>query len=76
MTSFSKVLQNIFKVMCCDQTTIEISTLPVICIFKGSNQILYVIFQNSGIFISFVTSLSSNWVNRAQSFVSCLEGDI
>ena len=70
ITSFSKVLQNSLNVICCDQTT-ETSTLPAICIFKRSNPILLLIFQNSGIFISFVTSLSPNWVKRVQSCISC-----
>ena len=56
-------------------TTIETSTLPAIYIFKRSNLIFQLIFQNSGIFISFVTSLSPNWVKRTQSCISCIEGD-
>ena len=67
MTSFSKIFQNSFKVIYRDQTTIETSTLLAICIFKRPNPILYLIFQNSGTFISAVTSLSLNWVKRAQS---------
>ena len=35
-----KVLQNRFKVIYCDQTTIETSTLPAISMFKRSNPIL------------------------------------
>ena len=67
MTSFSKVLQSSFKVMYRDQTTIETSTLPVIYIFKRSNPILWLIFQNSETFISFVRSLSLNWVKLTES---------
>ena len=73
--SFSNVLQNNFKVIYRDQTTIETFTLPAICIFKRSNPILYLIFQNSVIFVSFVTSLSPNRVKRAQGCISCIEGD-
>ena len=40
MMSFSKVLQNSFKVIYCNQATTETFTLPVICIFKRSNPIL------------------------------------
>ena len=40
MTLFSNVLQNSFKVIYGDQTTMETSTLPVICIFKRSNRII------------------------------------
>ena len=58
MTSFSKVLQKSFKVIYRDQT----STLSVISMFKRSNPILDLSFQNSVIFISFVTSLSPNCV--------------
>ena len=50
-----------------DQTTIETSTLPVIYIFKRSNPILWLIFQNSETFISFVRSLSLNWVKLTES---------
>ena len=67
MTLFSKVLQSSFKVMYRDQTTIETSTLPVIYIFKRSNPILWLIFQNSETFISFVRSLSLNWVKLTES---------
>ena len=58
-----------------DQTTIETSTLPVIYIFKRSNPILWLIFQNSETFISFVRSLSLNWVKLTESCISCTEGD-
>ena len=44
MTSFFSVLQNSFKVIYRDQTTIETSTLPAICIFKRSNLIFLVNF--------------------------------
>ena len=70
-----EVLQNNFKVIYYDQTTIETSTRPAVCIFKRSNPIVELIFQNSGIFISFVTSVSPNWTKRAQSCMSCIEGD-
>ena len=40
MTSFSKVLQNSFKVIYRDQTKPETYGLPAICIFKRSNLIL------------------------------------
>ena len=50
-------------------------TNPTICIFKKSNPILQLIFQNSGSFISFAMSLSPNQVKRAQSCTSCIEGD-
>ena len=63
MTSFSKVPQNSFKVIYRDQTTIETSALPAICNIKSNA----LIFQNSAIFISFVISLSSNWVRMSQS---------
>ena len=75
MTSFSKVLQNSFKATCRDQTTIETFALPGICIFERSNPILELTFQNSVIFISFVASLSPDWVKRAQSCIPCIEGD-
>ena len=75
MTSFSKIFQSSFKVIYRDQTPTETSTLLAICIFKRSNPILYLIFQNSGKFISAVTSLSLHWVKRAQSCISCVEGD-
>ena len=39
MKSFFNVLQNNFKVIYRDQTTIENSTLAAICIFKRSNLI-------------------------------------
>ena len=59
MTSFFKVLQ-------IKETTIETSTLPAICTFKRLNAILYLIFQNSEIFISFMTPLSPNWKKRSK----------
>ena len=34
LTSFSKVLQNSFKVIYRDKTTLETSTLPAICAFN------------------------------------------
>ena len=74
MTSISKI-QNIFKVIYRDQTIIETFALLAICISKRSNPILQLIFQNSGTFFSFLTSLSSNWVKRAQSCVPCFAGD-
>ena len=40
MMSFSKVFQKSFKVVYHGQITIQTSTLPGICIFKGSNPIL------------------------------------
>ena len=67
MMSFSKVFQNRFKVIYCDQTTIETSAIPAVCIFKISNPIFQLIFQNPGIFISFMMSLPPNWVKRTQS---------
>ena len=73
--SFSKVLQNSFKVIYHNQTPIETYTLPVICFFKRSNPTLQLIFQNSEMFISFVMSLSRNWVKRAQSCISCIVVD-
>ena len=45
MTSFSNVLQNSFKVIYRDQTTIETSTLLAICIFKPSSSVN---FSNKG----------------------------
>ena len=64
-----------FQSIYCDQTPIETSILPVIGNFKRSNPIRQLIFQNFGIYISFVTSLSPNWVKRAQSYISCIKGD-
>ena len=75
MTSFFKVLENSFKVIYCDKTTIEVSTLPAICIFKRSDPIFWLKLQNSGIFVSSVTSLSPNWEQKAQSCISCIEAD-
>ena len=75
MTSFSKILQSSCKVIYRDQTTIETSTLPAICTFKRPNPVFLLIFQNSGTFISFMRSLSLNWVKRAQICISCIEGD-
>ena len=74
MTSFSKVLQNRFKVIYLDQATIKTFKLPAIWNFKRSNPILQLIFQNFGIFVSFVTSLPPNWVKRARSYISRVEG--
>ena len=74
-TSFSKVFQNSLKEVYRTQTTIETSARPLICIFKKSNPIFYLIFQNSGIFISFVKSLSPNWGKRAQRCISSIESD-
>ena len=45
------------------------------CIFKRSNPVLQLIFHNSGIFISFMTSLSPNWIKTAESSKSFVEGD-
>ena len=73
--SFSKVLQNSFKVIYRNQTPIETYTLPIICFFKRSDPTLQLIFQNSEMFISFVMSLSRNWVKRAQSCISCIVVD-
>ena len=70
MTSRSKVPQNIFQVIYYNQTTIETSTLPIICTFKMPNLILWVIFQNFEWFVSFAVSLTPNWVKRAQSCTS------
>ena len=64
---------NSFKIIYHDSTTIETSTIPAICIFKKSNLTFWLIFQNSGICISFVTSLSPNWVKRDQSCISSIE---
>ena len=44
MTSFFKVIQNSLKVIYRDQTTIETSSLPAICISKRSNLIFLVNF--------------------------------
>ena len=72
MTWFSKVPQNSFKVIYRDQTTLETSTLPTICIFKRSNPTIEFIFQNSEIFISFVTSLSLYYL---YSYIWCIEDE-
>ena len=70
MTSPSKVPQNSFQVIYHNQTTIETSTLPIICTFKMPDLILWVIFQNFEWFVSFVVSLTPNWVKRTQSCTS------
>ena len=67
MMPFSKVRQNSVKVIYRNQTAIQTFTLPAFCIFKRSNPILKLIFQNSGIFISLVNLLSLNWVKTVQS---------
>ena len=72
MTSFPKVFKNSFKIIYHDQTTIETLTLPAIWIFKKPNPILWLIFQNCGMFSSFVTSFSPNW---DESCISCTKGD-
>ena len=72
--NFLKIFQNGFKVIYEDQTTIEVSELPTICIFQEMKS-SSLIFQNSGIFISFITSLSPNWATRVQSCISCIKGD-
>ena len=69
ITSFSKGLQSSFKGIYRDKITIETSTIPAICIFKISNPILQLLSQTSGTFISFVTSLSQNAIEQAQSKV-------
>ena len=69
MMYFSKVPQSCFKVIYPDQATIEISMLLAICIFKTSNPINKLSSQNSGIFISFVTSLSQNWGKKRTQVV-------
>ena len=46
MTSFFNFLRNSFKVIYRDQTTIETSTLPAICIFKRSDLFFLVNFSN------------------------------
>ena len=46
MTSFFNVLRKSFKVIYRDQTTIETSTLPAICIFKRSDLFFLVNFSN------------------------------
>ena len=65
--SFPRSFQVIYR----DQIRTETSVIPAICIFKRTK----LIFQNSGIFISFATSLSPNWVKRAQSCISFIESD-
>ena len=69
-----QVFQISFKLIYRYQTAIEISTLLDVCIFKRSNPILWLIFQNSGIFNFFVTTSSENWVKRFQSCISCIKG--
>ena len=39
MTSFSKIIQNSFKVIYRDQITIETSIIPAICILKILNYV-------------------------------------
>ena len=73
MTPFSKVLQNSFIVTHRNQTATETFTIPAISIFKRWKLILYLIFQNSKIFISLVMSLSSSCVKRTQSCISCIK---
>ena len=73
MTPFSKVLQNSFNVTHRNQTATETFTIPAISIFKRWKLILYLIFQNSKIFISLVMSLSSSCVKRTQSCISCIK---
>ena len=73
MTPFSKVLQNSFNVTHRNQTATETFTIPAISIFKKWKLILYLIFQNSKIFISLVMSLSSSCVKRTQSCISCIK---
>ena len=75
MTPFSKVLQNSFNVTHRNQTATETFTIPAISIFKRWKLILYLIFQNSKIFISLVMSLSSSCVKRTQSCISCIKRD-
>ena len=55
--------------------TVETSTFPSIYIFKRSNPILQLIFQNFGMFIFFMTSLFANSGKRAQNWRSCIGGD-
>ena len=73
MTPFSKVLQNSFNVTHRNQTATETFTIPAISIFKRWKLILYLIFQNSKIFISLVMSLSSSCVKRTQSCILCIK---
>ena len=73
MTPFSKVLQNSFNVTHRNQTATETFTIPAISIFKRWKLILYLIFQNSKIFISLAMSLSSSCVKRTQSCISCIK---
>ena len=73
MTPFSKVIQNSFNVTHRNQTATETITIPAISIFKRWKLILYLIFQNSKIFISLVMSLSSSCVKRTQSCISCIK---
>ena len=73
LTPFSKVLQNSFNVTHRNQTATETFTIPAISIFKRWKLILYLIFQNSKIFISLVMSLSSSCVKRTQSCISCIK---
>ena len=75
MASYFKVFQSSFKVIYRDQTAIKASTLPAIGIFIRSNLVLKLIFQNSEMFISFVLSLSLNWLKGVKSCISCIEGN-
>ena len=75
MASYFKVFQSSFKVIYRDQTAIKTSTLPAIGIFIRSNLVLKLIFQNSEMFISFVLSLSLNWLKGVKSCISCIEGN-
>ena len=75
MASYFKVFQSSFKVIYRDQTAIKTSTLPAIGIFIRSNLVLKLIFQNSEMFISFVSSLSPNWLKGVKSCISCIEGN-
>ena len=70
---FLKFFKKSFKVIYRNQTTIETSTFPAICIFKRSNPILKLIFQISEFFC--VTSLSPNGLKRDQSSISSIEGN-
>ena len=69
-----KALKRYCKVIYRNQTTIETSTVPAICIFKRANPIIYFIFQYSGKSIYFV-ALSPNRVKRAQGCISSIKDD-
>ena len=49
--------------------------LPPLCIFKRSNLILLLNFQNSGVFISFAMSISPYWAKSVQKCVAYIEDD-